>query len=244
MLSGPHWSMSPKEHDPDMSGRYTTETEPNITWSEMLLNAKGRNQNETQENRYLFPLIQFENLMRCQWHEQRNQPPYTLPTRTEFRGNKRLTSLSISDKSLCCYIWCYMSLKATKQAHEEKNTSLSYSILLNLVVENINLFLFFFLNWTLWTNAALSIYPFVHLIIKSVIYSIEDSRKCVTTQQQMSGRCCIMARSFWAEQPMHKIWMTKYEYCLSTRQARRCAKRRPSWRLNGFFNWLYFSNKY
>lgn len=45
MLSDPHWSMSPKEHNPDMSGRYTTEVETNMMWSGMLLNANGRNQN-------------------------------------------------------------------------------------------------------------------------------------------------------------------------------------------------------
>lgn len=43
--------------------------------------------------------------------------------------------------------------------------------------------------------------------------------KCVTTEQQMSGRWCMMGYSSWALQPMHKIWMTKYEHSLSARQA-------------------------
>lgn len=111
----------------------------------------------------------------------------------------------------------------TGTLREKGSTFVQYLLQLVVKIAKMISFFFFFI-WTLWTNAALSICLFVHLILKSVIYSIEHSRKCVTTQQQMSGRCYIMARSFGAEQPMHKIWMTKYEWCLSTRQDSRCAK--------------------
>lgn len=114
-------------------------------------------------------------------------------------------------------------------------------VLPHLVVKNAKMFFFSFKQFEQMLFCHLSVGAFDN---KSVIYSIEHSRKCVTTQQQMSGRCCIMARSFWAEQLMHKIWMTKYEYCLSTRQASRCAELTSSWCPNGFFNWLYFSNKF